>query len=83
MEGEHVTPDHQAIIEADGTMVPNHPEMLQGRLSWERRHPACKRPIRRQIQQNSQHSERSVMQAGCLRSQLQQHDRIVSLPTSW
>ena len=27
MEGEHVTPDHQAIIEADGRMVPNHPEM--------------------------------------------------------
>ncbi len=27
MDGEHVTPDHQAIIEADGRMVPNHPEM--------------------------------------------------------
>jgi thioredoxin reductase (NADPH) len=23
MEGEHVTPDHQAIIEPDGTMLPN------------------------------------------------------------
>jgi thioredoxin reductase (NADPH) len=27
IEGEHVTPDHQAIIEPDGRMVPNHPEM--------------------------------------------------------
>jgi thioredoxin reductase (NADPH) len=24
IEGEHITPDHQAIIEPDGTMVPNH-----------------------------------------------------------
>jgi thioredoxin reductase (NADPH) len=24
MEGEHVTQDHQAIIEPDGTMIPNH-----------------------------------------------------------
>jgi thioredoxin reductase (NADPH) len=24
MEGEHVTPDHEAIIEPDGTMIPNH-----------------------------------------------------------
>jgi len=24
IEGEHVTPDHQAIIEPDGTMIPNH-----------------------------------------------------------
>ena len=23
MEGEHITPDHKAIIEPDGTMVPN------------------------------------------------------------
>jgi thioredoxin reductase (NADPH) len=27
MEGEHITPDHQAIIEPDGSMVPNHPGM--------------------------------------------------------
>lgn len=25
IEGEHVTPDHQAIIEPDGRMIPNHP----------------------------------------------------------
>jgi thioredoxin reductase (NADPH) len=25
IEGEHITPDHQAIIEPDGSMVPNHP----------------------------------------------------------
>jgi thioredoxin reductase (NADPH) len=25
MEGEHITPDHQAIIEPDGSMIPNHP----------------------------------------------------------
>ena len=24
MEGEHITPDHQAIIEPDGSMIPNH-----------------------------------------------------------
>jgi thioredoxin reductase (NADPH) len=24
IEGEHVTPDHQAIIEPDGSMIPNH-----------------------------------------------------------
>jgi hypothetical protein len=27
MEGEHITPDHQAIIKADGRMIPNDPEM--------------------------------------------------------
>jgi hypothetical protein len=27
MEDEHITEDHQAIIRADGSMVPNHPEM--------------------------------------------------------
>src|SRR5437773_4088064 len=25
MEGEHITPDHQAIIEPDGSMIPNNP----------------------------------------------------------
>jgi hypothetical protein len=24
MEGEHVTADHSAIIEPDGSMIPNH-----------------------------------------------------------
>ena len=28
MEGEHITADHQAIIEPDGSMIPNHPEKL-------------------------------------------------------
>ena len=28
MEGEHLTPDHQAIIEPDGTMVPNKTTVL-------------------------------------------------------
>ncbi|MDQ1708573.1 MAG: thioredoxin reductase [Pyrinomonadaceae bacterium] len=28
MEGEHVTSDHEAIIEPDGSMVPNHPENI-------------------------------------------------------
>ncbi len=28
IEGEHITPDHQAIITADGHMVPNIPEVL-------------------------------------------------------
>jgi hypothetical protein len=28
MEGEHITPDHQAIITADGHMIPNNPEMV-------------------------------------------------------
>jgi thioredoxin reductase (NADPH) len=28
IEGEHVTPDHQAIIEPDGTMIPNHAAKL-------------------------------------------------------
>jgi hypothetical protein len=23
IEGEHITPDHRAIIEPDGTMIPN------------------------------------------------------------
>lgn len=27
MEGEHITPDHQVIIEPDGTMIPNHVTM--------------------------------------------------------
>jgi thioredoxin reductase (NADPH) len=27
MEGEHITPDHQAIIKADGRMIPNDPQM--------------------------------------------------------
>ena len=27
IEGEHLTPDHQAIIEPDGTMIPNHPTL--------------------------------------------------------
>jgi thioredoxin reductase (NADPH) len=26
IEGEHITPDHSAIIEPDGSMIPNHPE---------------------------------------------------------
>jgi thioredoxin reductase (NADPH) len=28
IEGEHITPDHQAIIEPDGTMIPNQAENL-------------------------------------------------------
>jgi hypothetical protein len=28
IEGEHITADHQAIIEPDGSMVSNHPETL-------------------------------------------------------
>jgi len=28
IEGEHITPDHQAIIEPDGRMIPNHPATL-------------------------------------------------------
>lgn len=28
IEGEHLTPDHQAIIEPDGTIIPNHPAAL-------------------------------------------------------
>lgn len=28
IEGEKITPDHQAIIEPDGTMIPNNPEQL-------------------------------------------------------
>lgn len=28
MEGEHITPDHQAIIEPDGSMIPNHSATL-------------------------------------------------------
>lgn len=27
MEGEHITPDHMAIIEPDGTMIPNDPQL--------------------------------------------------------
>ena len=27
MEGEHITADHTAIIEADGRMVPNQPQL--------------------------------------------------------
>jgi thioredoxin reductase (NADPH) len=27
IEGEHITPDHLAIIEPDGTMIPNDPEL--------------------------------------------------------
>ncbi len=27
IEGEHITPDHKAIIEPDGTMIPNNAEM--------------------------------------------------------
>ena len=30
MEGEHITPDHKAIITADGHMVPNKPELAVG-----------------------------------------------------
>jgi thioredoxin reductase (NADPH) len=30
IEGEHVTPDHKAIITADGHMVPNHPGVVVG-----------------------------------------------------
>jgi thioredoxin reductase (NADPH) len=30
MEGEHITPDHSAIIEPDGSMVPNRVEMAAG-----------------------------------------------------
>ena len=28
MEGEHITPDHRAIIEPDGSMVPNQPDKV-------------------------------------------------------
>jgi hypothetical protein len=28
IEGEHLTSDHQVIIEPDGTMVPNHSAVL-------------------------------------------------------
>jgi pyruvate/2-oxoglutarate dehydrogenase complex dihydrolipoamide dehydrogenase (E3) component len=28
IEGEKITPDHQAIIEPDGSMIPNNPEQL-------------------------------------------------------
>ena len=28
IEGEHITPDRQAIIEPDGSMVPNNPELV-------------------------------------------------------
>ena len=28
IEGEHITPDHQAIIEPDGSMIPNHSATL-------------------------------------------------------
>ncbi|MFN2517084.1 MAG: thioredoxin-disulfide reductase [Pyrinomonadaceae bacterium] len=28
IEGQHITPDHRAIIEADGTMIPNNPQEL-------------------------------------------------------
>ena len=28
IEGEHITPDHKAIIEPDGSMIPNQPEPL-------------------------------------------------------
>jgi thioredoxin reductase (NADPH) len=28
IEGEHITPDHRAIIEPDGSMISNHPEQL-------------------------------------------------------
>jgi thioredoxin reductase (NADPH) len=28
IEGEHITPDHSAIIEPDGSMIPNHPERV-------------------------------------------------------
>jgi len=31
MEGEHITPDHQAIIEPDGRMIPNQPAELVAR----------------------------------------------------
>ena len=27
IEGEHITPDHKAIIEPDGSMIPNQPQM--------------------------------------------------------
>jgi thioredoxin reductase (NADPH) len=30
IEGEHITPDHKAIITADGHMVPNEPEVVVG-----------------------------------------------------
>ncbi|HJP91050.1 MAG TPA: FAD-dependent oxidoreductase, partial [Pyrinomonadaceae bacterium] len=30
IEGEHITPDHQAIITADGHMIPNAPEAVAG-----------------------------------------------------
>jgi hypothetical protein len=30
MEGEHVTPDHHAIITADGHMIPNDAEVVMG-----------------------------------------------------
>jgi thioredoxin reductase (NADPH) len=28
IEGEHITPDHSAIIEPDGSMIPNHPQQV-------------------------------------------------------
>jgi len=28
IEGQHITPDHRAIIEPDGTMIPNNPQEL-------------------------------------------------------
>jgi thioredoxin reductase (NADPH) len=31
IEGEHITPDHQAIIEPDGSMISNHPATLATR----------------------------------------------------
>jgi thioredoxin reductase (NADPH) len=30
IEGEHITPDHRAIIEPDGTMIPNDPALVAG-----------------------------------------------------
>jgi thioredoxin reductase (NADPH) len=30
IEGEHITPDHEAIITPDGHMIPNHPEVAVG-----------------------------------------------------
>lgn len=31
MEGEHITPDHQAIIEPDGSMIPNKPATMSAK----------------------------------------------------
>jgi len=28
IEGEHITPDHRAIIEPDGSMIPNQPDQV-------------------------------------------------------